>query len=218
MFVRIGGKRKQSPRLPALVTLFAITLAALLWPGVSSADDCSGLAACQATDQARLLGPFNALLGSPAGAAVLATNLQTQNAIYLNSTQAQKVASGTVLIVQYIAANILLRAFPDNPNFGYTQGGLPNAPSTPGSIAAAVSDIYGKHPTERHEAVFRLDQRLSVRLRPVARTDRLGRQPTAVPGLGSDPRQSIHRRELIASCRPKSADTGRVRHQLAGPG
>jgi autotransporter-associated beta strand protein len=143
MFVRIGGKRKQSPRLPALVTLFAITLAALLWPGVSSADDCSGLAACQATDQARLLGPFNALLGSPAGAAVLATNLQTQNAIYLNSTQAQKVASGTVLIVQYIAANILLRAFPDNPNFGYTQGGLPNAPSTPGSIAAAVSDIYG---------------------------------------------------------------------------
>jgi hypothetical protein len=101
MFVRIGGKRKQSPRLPALVTLFAITLAALLWPGVSSADDCSGLAACQATDQARLLGPFNALLGSPAGAAVLATNLQTQNAIYLNSTQAQKVASGTVLIVQY---------------------------------------------------------------------------------------------------------------------
>ena len=57
----------------------------------------TALCSAQAADQDVLLAPFNALPGSPAGVAVLDENLQTQNAIYLNSTQAQKVASGTVL-------------------------------------------------------------------------------------------------------------------------
>ena len=143
MSTRIRRKREQSPCRLALVLPFAMTLAALLWPGKAFADGCSGLAACQVTDQERLLGTFNALLGSPEGVAVLATNLQTQNSIYLNSTQAQKITSGTVLIVQYIPTNILLRAFLENPNFGYTQGGLPMGAARPNSVTAAVNDIYG---------------------------------------------------------------------------
>ncbi len=101
----------------------------------------TALCSAQAADQAMLLAPFNALLGSPAGTAMLNANLQTQDAIYLNSTQAQKVASGTVLIPQLIFANVLLRAFPNNTNFGYTSAGLPFAPALPASVAAAVNDI-----------------------------------------------------------------------------
>jgi subtilase-type serine protease len=95
----------------------------------------------QANDQATLLAPFNALPGSRAGVAVLDTNLQTQDAIYLNSTQAQKIASGTVLIPQLIYANVLLRAFPNNTEFGYNSAGLPFAPALPSSVAAAVNDV-----------------------------------------------------------------------------
>ena len=70
------------------------------------------VAACQIQHQETLLAPFNALPGTPAGQAVLTINLHTINAIYLNSTQAEKVASGTVLIPQAIPANLLLRASP----------------------------------------------------------------------------------------------------------
>ena len=101
----------------------------------------TALCSAQAADQENLLAPFNALVGSPVGAAVLNANLQTQDAIYLNSTQAQKVASGTVLIPQLIFANVLLRAFPNNTNFGYTSAGLPFSPALPASVAAAVNDI-----------------------------------------------------------------------------
>ena len=101
----------------------------------------TALCSAQAADQDVLLAPFSALPGSPAGVAVLDENLQTQNAIYLNSTQAQKVASGTVLIPQVISANILLRAFPNNANFGYNSAGLPYAAALPSSVGAAVNDI-----------------------------------------------------------------------------
>jgi hypothetical protein len=72
---------------------------------------------------------------------VLNANLQEESQIYLNSTQAQKIASGTALIVQFLPANILLRAFPENPSFGYTSAGLPNVPTLPWSVSEAIADI-----------------------------------------------------------------------------
>jgi hypothetical protein len=47
-------------------------------------------APAQCADQPTLLSPFLSLLGSPEGFAVLNVNLQTEEAIYINSTQAQK--------------------------------------------------------------------------------------------------------------------------------
>ena len=101
------------------------------------------LCSAQATYEINLLSPFNQLLSSPAGVAALNANLQTENNIYLNSTQAQKISSGTVLIAPQIYANILLRAFPSNNNFGYTSAGLPIAPALPTSVQNAVNDIGG---------------------------------------------------------------------------
>lgn len=101
------------------------------------------LCASQGADQTNLLAPFNLLLRSPAGVAVLNANLQTEQNIYLNSSQAQKIASGTVLIAPQIFANILLRAFPSNTAFGYTSAGLPFAPALPTSVQGAVNDIGG---------------------------------------------------------------------------
>jgi hypothetical protein len=104
----------------ASVIPLATALAILLAPGAAFAGGCGSITACQIRQQEALLAPFNALLvnallGTQAGQAVLTANLQTINAIYLNSTQAQKIASGTVLIQQDIPANLLLRAFPGNP-------------------------------------------------------------------------------------------------------
>ncbi len=119
------------------------TLASTLALGAAFAGGCGSITACQIQQQEALLAPFNALLGTPAGQAVLTANLQTINAIYLNSTQAQKIAAGTVLIQQDIPANLLLRALPGNPNFGYDAAGLPTAPPPPSSVNAALNDIYG---------------------------------------------------------------------------
>jgi subtilase-type serine protease len=116
-------------------------LAAIAAPLSAFADGCSGLAACQTADQEALLAPFNTLLGSPAGRALLTANLETDEAIYLNSTQAQKIASSTVLVVMAVPANVLLRAFPGNPNYFYDSTGLPTAPDLPASVAAAVQAI-----------------------------------------------------------------------------
>ena len=104
-------------------------------------DNIASANADQVTGQELLLVPFNLLRDTTAGLAFLNANLNTENAIYLNSTQAEKIAAGTVLIPQFISANVLLRAFPDNPNFGYTPTGLPSAPPSPASVANAVNDI-----------------------------------------------------------------------------
>ena len=95
----------------------------------------------QTADQEKLLSPFNTLLGTPAGVSLLNTSLQTDNSIYLNSTPAQKIASSTVLVVSAVPANILLRAFPGNPNYFYNSAGLPTAPALPAPVAAAVDAI-----------------------------------------------------------------------------
>ena len=90
-----------------------------------------------------LLGYFNTLPSLTGGAALVTANLQTEENIYLNSTQQQKIASGTVFIVQgqTLQANILLRAFPGNPNYFYNSAGLPTAPVLPASITDAVQAI-----------------------------------------------------------------------------
>jgi hypothetical protein len=72
---------------------------------------------------------------------VLDANLTAEVIIYLNSTQTDKVASGTVLIAPLIPANLLLRAFPGSSSFYYDAQGLPTAPALPASVAAAVGDI-----------------------------------------------------------------------------
>jgi autotransporter-associated beta strand protein len=123
---------------------FALMLV-MLGGAVSAFAQCTTvvtpLCSAQALDQENLLSPFNLLLNTPAGVAVLNANLQAEDTIYLNSTQAQKISSGTVLIPQLIYANILLRAFPANTSFGYTSAGLPYASALPSSVADAVNDI-----------------------------------------------------------------------------
>ena len=64
-----------------------------------------------------------------------------QENIYLNSTQAEKIASATILIVPSMPANILIRAFPGNSNFYYDAQGLPTAPALPSSVATMVGNI-----------------------------------------------------------------------------
>ena len=136
------GNFERPPRRLLCAIPFATMLAAMGGLDAAFAQSCTGqCATLQAADQEALLSPFNSLLDSPAGMALLMANLQTEENIYLNSTQAEKIASGTVLIIQDIPANILLRAFPTNPNFGYTPAGLPTAPALPQNVTDATTDI-----------------------------------------------------------------------------
>lgn len=120
---------------------FATALAGMAGPGATPAQACTVQCALQAADQEALLAPFNSLLFTPQGQALLDANLQKENEIYLNSTQADKIASGTILIVSAVPANVLIRAFPGNPNFYYDPQGLPTAPELPRSVAAMVGSI-----------------------------------------------------------------------------
>ena len=99
-------------RRPSSVSAFAATLVIMAAPGPAVAQ-CTGLCA----DQAGLLSAFTALPNSPAGQALLNANLQTEENIYLNSTQAQKVVGALDFIVQDVPTNILIGAFPTNPKF-----------------------------------------------------------------------------------------------------
>ena len=98
---------------------------------------------CQVAGQEAVLAYFNTLPGLAAGNALLAANLRTEEVLYLGSTQQQRIASGTVFIIQgqALQANILLRAFPANPNFVYNSAGLPTAPELPASVTGAVDAI-----------------------------------------------------------------------------
>ena len=114
---------------------FAMMLATAAGPGSAFAQCATAntvLCDKQTAEQEKLLSPFNLLRDTAAGVALLNANLQTDNSIYLNATQAQKIASSTVLVVSAVPANILLRAFPGNPNFLYNSAGLPTAPCAPG--------------------------------------------------------------------------------------
>jgi autotransporter-associated beta strand protein len=140
-FVRVSfaGSR----RWLLCVVSFATTLATM--SAAAAADpSCAG----QCADQVALLAPFN-LLWTPGGpqnaanAAVLAKNLQEEEEIYADATKAEKAASATILVIPDISANLLIRAFPDNPNFYYDQAGWPHAPALPSSVANAVGNVVG---------------------------------------------------------------------------
>jgi outer membrane autotransporter protein len=135
--------------VPALCRLlrsmpFAALLAATTGPGPAHAQCATpnvALCAGQTADQEKLLSPFNLLRDTAAGTALLDANLQTDNSIYLGSTPAQKIASSTALVVPTVPANVLLRAFPGNPNFFYDSAGLATAPAFPAAISAALEAI-----------------------------------------------------------------------------
>jgi autotransporter-associated beta strand protein len=129
---------------PARAALFT-PLYALPAAGIATRLD-GLLPSTQAADQEALLLPFASLLNTPAGQALLAANLQTEESIYLNSTQAQKVTAATVAIIQDVSANILIGAFPNNPNFHYDQAGLPTAPVLPASVLTAVHAMLANVP------------------------------------------------------------------------
>jgi autotransporter-associated beta strand protein len=105
----------------------------------SSAQTCTG----QCADQFTLLSPFNSLWtsGTTEDKAVLDANLQAEEDIYANASRAEKAASGTILVIPDISANLLIRTFPNNRNFYYTPVGWPVAPALPLSVAAAVGDV-----------------------------------------------------------------------------
>ncbi len=120
-------------RLPSAIAL-ASMLAAI--GGPAFAQGCTG----QCADLGVLLSPFTSLLRTQGGLALLNANLQAEENIYLNSTQAQKVTAATNVLLPYMPANILIGAFPGNPNFGYS-GGLPSAPPLPPSVLTAAGSI-----------------------------------------------------------------------------
>jgi autotransporter-associated beta strand protein len=133
---------------------FATALAMMSAP-VSADPTCTG----QCADQVALLAPFNSLWNpsgqqNPADAAVLAANLQEEEYIYLSATRAQKAASGTILVIPDISANLLIRAFPNNPNFYYTPIGWPVAPALPPSVAAAVNDVEDNNQIDAMKPTF----------------------------------------------------------------
>ena len=129
-------------RLLCAVPLAALP-AAMVGPGSAFAQSCTGLCAAQTADQINLLSAFSTLLNSPAGLALLSANLKTDETIYLNSTPVQKVAAAEDALLQYVPINILITAFPTNPNFYYTQAGIPTATGLPSSVTTAVSSIFG---------------------------------------------------------------------------
>ena len=118
-------------------------LAIMAGPGAAFAGSCTGtlsvaaLAACQAADQEALLAPFTTLLSSPAGVALLNANLQTEENIYLNSTQAQKIQAAENSLIEYVPQNILILAFGLTTNLTYTNN-VPTATGLPLSVLNAV--------------------------------------------------------------------------------
>src|SRR5579871_2664363 len=125
-------------------TLFATAMLLIGGTGTAFAQCApANIALCKAqtADQESLLSSFNALPNSTAGQALLNANLQTENTIYLTATPAQKIASSTILVVSTVPANILLRAFPQNPNYHYDSAGLATAPPIPQSVEAALEAI-----------------------------------------------------------------------------
>ena len=130
--------RQRTPCWVACILLVAATLAALAASPPALAVNCSSAQAnliarvqCQVAGQGAVLAYFNTLPGLAAGNALLAANLRTEEVLYLGSTQQQRIASGTVFITQgqALQANILLRAFPANPNFGTVRQGCRSRPN-----------------------------------------------------------------------------------------
>ncbi len=135
--------------MPAALMLLTIAV-----PGPAFAQCVSSLCASQTLDQENLLGYFNTLLTVPGGRALLNASLQVEENIYLNATQAQKIAAGTIFVLPFVPANILIRAFPGNPSFYYDAAGMPTAPALPASIAAAVTAIVNGNQVSNTKPYF----------------------------------------------------------------
>lgn len=126
----------------ALVIALGVVVAA---PRMAVAQNCNSLCLQQAADQEALLAQFNTLLSSAEGRALLDANLRKQNEIYLNSSQADKVASATILIIPAVPANVLIRAFPGNPAYYYNPQGLPTITPLPHQIEAMELEIIANN-------------------------------------------------------------------------
>ena len=173
-----------------LVILF-VTLATISGTGPARAE-CSQLCLAQTAEQEQLLAPFTALLGTAAGRDALAANFQTQDYIYLNSTQAQKIAAGTVFILgpgaaafPVLQANLLLRAFPGNPAYGFDPTGVPTAPPSRRRSPRRWPTSW-QLADNRDEAVFRHGADSMAMPTVVAWAVRFARQSTALPGVRRD--------------------------------
>ncbi len=80
---------------------FVMLLATMGGAAPAVGQSCTGLVACQSLDQENLLAYFNTLRSVPGGQALLDANMKTEESIYLNANQAQKIASGTVFILPF---------------------------------------------------------------------------------------------------------------------
>jgi outer membrane autotransporter protein len=170
-----AAARRRRRRLACAIP-FASALVAI--SSSASAQSCTGQCALQAADQERLLAPFNSLLFTAEGRALLDANLQTQVDIYLNSTQAEKIASGTILILPAVPANVLLRAFPDNPSYGYNAAGIPTAPALPTAIEAMVGGIISNNQIVAMKPYFGTQDTYGVRYGYLpGQTDSYGNPP-----------------------------------------
>lgn len=158
-------------RVPLPALLMAMVMAT--GSGAGFSETCSGPCVLQVADQASLLAPFKNLLSSPEGRTLLDVNLQKQNDIYLNSTQAEKISAGTILIPTAVPANVLIRAFPSNPNYFYDAQGIPTAPALPASISGVVGAVVNNTQTIGLKAYFGLAQ------------DTYGTRYGYLPGQGS---------------------------------
>ena len=181
-------------------------LLAMIGATGASAQTCTG----QCADQVALLAQFNSLWNpsNPADMVVLAKNLLEEEQIYLSSSQNQKIASGTILVVPDISANLLIRAFPNNQNFYYDHAGWPTAPALPRWVASAVDDVENNNQIDAMKPTFGTANVYgkAYTLLP-GQSDSLGNPPPYQVSK-SDPGQSIHAGQLVASRVPNQQTPG----------
>jgi len=119
--------------------LFAAILAIMGQAGSSLAEvKCTG--ACQDMGN-NLLSGFGKLLSSSEGQALLEANLKTEEHIYINSTQSRKIIAAEDALITYVPQNILIHAFPTNPNFFHSAAGIPVTAGLPDHVTNAVQSI-----------------------------------------------------------------------------
>lgn len=142
-----GRRNRRLSRL-ASAALFGVAPVPFGVALAAPAPSCDSLCAAQNADQRALLSPFQHLLNTPAGQALLQANLQTDESIYLNSPPAQKNTAAENALINYVVQNVLIATFPNNPNFYYTQAGVPTAVNLPASIAGVVAIVAANVPSD----------------------------------------------------------------------
>ncbi|HEY5127813.1 MAG TPA: autotransporter domain-containing protein [Bradyrhizobium sp.] len=97
---------------------------------------------------------FISLPNSAAGLALLNANLQAEESIYLNSTQAQKVTAAANVLLPYMPANVLIGAFPTDPRFQRDAQGFPPTLALPSSINNIVGSLLNVPAMDDLKTVF----------------------------------------------------------------